>query len=233
MVAAGERDEYYPILLAEPLSRNQSLLGYDLASDAAFRAAFHEAAADRPTVVDYLPWNGNKEADRSLLYVVEPVRYESVSPAARPADQPELDGIVLGVFRVSAGRTRPRLICSDRNRRLHHPAQQKGPEYADLHAAVSLPCGRRRGPARRHSGRVCPRKHPPIARYRSGQHAVDRAVRSHGVYLARHQTWEPLGTLLAGLFITGLLVGYFHLLAGRRARVERLVAECWRELPIE
>ncbi len=231
LVAAGERDEYYPILLAEPLSRNQSLLGYDLASDAAFRAAFHEAAADRPTVVDYLPWNGNKEADRSLLYVVEPVRYESVSPAARPADQPELDGIVLGVFRVSALVERALDLFAPIGIDVYITRPSKKGQSTPIYTRLSpFHAG----------GDAAPPAGTPAASARENIH-LSRDIEVANTpwtvqcvptayYLARHQTWEPLGTLLAGLFITGLLVGYFHLLAGRRARVERLVAECWREL---
>ena len=49
-------------------------------------------------------------------------------------------------------------------------------------------------------------------------------------YLDQYQTWGPLGALLAGLFITGLLLGCLHLLAGRTAAAERLVAERWQEL---
>ncbi len=40
----------------------------------------------------------------------------------------------------------------------------------------------------------------------------------------------PLGALLTGLLVTGLLLGYLRLHAGRTAGVERLVAERWREL---
>ncbi len=100
-MVAGERDEYYPLLFVEPLRKNQSLLGYDLGSDAAFRAAFHEAATGRPAVVKSLVWRG-EETERSLLCVIEPARYESVLRGARPADQPDVDGFVLGVFRLSS-----------------------------------------------------------------------------------------------------------------------------------
>ena len=48
--------------------------------------------------------------------------------------------------------------------------------------------------------------------------------------LAEYQTWGSLGVLLAGLAITGLLVGYLVLLTGRTARVEQLVAERTRDL---
>ena len=49
-------------------------------------------------------------------------------------------------------------------------------------------------------------------------------------YLARHRTWGPAAALLVGLAVTGLLVGYLLLLAGRTARVEQLVAERTRAL---
>ena len=43
--AAGEREEYYPILFAEPSPEHDSLLGLDLGSGAAGRAAMHQATA--------------------------------------------------------------------------------------------------------------------------------------------------------------------------------------------
>ena len=59
-MVAGDRDEYYPILLVEPLRKHQLTLGWDLGSIAAFRATAREAVAGHPTVVKSLMWNGEE-----------------------------------------------------------------------------------------------------------------------------------------------------------------------------
>ena len=104
LIAAGKRDEYYPILFAEPASEIQSLLGLDLGSDAASRAAMGQAMdGHRETVAVYTAFSGDKTGD-NWLFVLEPARYESVAThlAKRPADQPEPDGFVLGVLGMEA-----------------------------------------------------------------------------------------------------------------------------------
>ncbi len=229
LVVAGDRDEYYPILFAEPPQNNQSLLGYDLGSHAAFLAAFHEAVAGRPTVVNFSSWDG-KETD-GLLYVIEPVRYESVLRGARPADQPDLDGFVLGVFRVSAlvGRALDLFAPIGIDVYIARRAE-KGKSAAvytglsSLHAAgdVTPPAGALAVPA---AETIQQSRDIDVADVVWTVTCAPTAF-----YLAQYRTWGPLGVLLAGLFITGLLLGYLPLLAGRAARAERLVAERWREL---
>jgi PAS domain S-box-containing protein len=49
-------------------------------------------------------------------------------------------------------------------------------------------------------------------------------------YLAAHRGWVPLGTLLAGLAVTGLLVLYVDTLATHTARIEQVVVERTQEL---
>ncbi len=104
LIAAGKREEYYPILFAEPASESESLLGIDLGSDAVSRAAMRQATASGlTTVAVYTAFSGDKSGD-NLLFVLEPARYESVAThlAKRPTDQPETDGFVLGVLRMEA-----------------------------------------------------------------------------------------------------------------------------------
>ena len=63
LIAAGKREEYYPILFAEPASEIQSLLGLDLGSDAASRAAMRRATASGlTTVAVYTAFSGDKRA---------------------------------------------------------------------------------------------------------------------------------------------------------------------------
>jgi PAS domain S-box-containing protein len=223
LVAAGERDDYYPVLFTQPQRKNESLLGYDLGSETAFRAAFREAVAGRPTVVN-ASLSSDKETGHSLLCVIEPARYESASRGARPADQPETDGFVLGVFRVSALVERALDLFAPIGIDVYitRPAEKAG----------SVPVYTRLSPF--HGADDTARSAAENLRFSRDIEVGDvvwtvKCVPT-ALYLARYRTWGPLGTLLTGLLITGLLLGYLRLLAGRTAWVERLVAERWREL---
>jgi PAS domain S-box-containing protein len=218
---AGERDDYYPLLLVEPARDNQALLGYDLGSDAAFLAAFHEAVVGRPTVVHCASRKG-KEADHDLLYVIEPARYESVSRGARPADQPETDGFVLGVFRIGTLVERALDLFTPIGIDVYITSPAEKGQSAPVYTRLSPFHGALAGPAA---------ENIDLSR------AIDVADMTWTVkcvptpfYLAKYRTWGPACVLLVGLFVTGLLVGYLRLLGGRTAGVERLVGERWREL---
>ncbi len=101
LLATGKREEYYPILFAEPASTDsESFVGFDLGSDAAVRAAMRQAAsADLATGVVCKTFSGHNPED-NLLFFLCPARYDSVATklTKRPADQPEADGFVLGVL---------------------------------------------------------------------------------------------------------------------------------------
>ncbi len=50
------------------------------------------------------------------------------------------------------------------------------------------------------------------------------------VYFEGKSRWGPRAALMAGLMITGLIVGYLYLLTGRTMRIEKLVARRTQEL---
>ncbi len=223
LVPAGKRDEYYPILFVEPSRESQSLIGFDLGSDAACHGAIGAAmATGRQAVAVCQPLDDN-ETDRSLLYVVEPAWNEDAAPAKRPADQPEIDGFVLGIFRIGT------LVEASLN---FFP-----PVGIDIYITVpsegggKSPVYTRLSPLCAHAGAL-----PPTG----GMHLSGKVdiADSHWTvdcvpmasYLAKQRTWGPVGALLAGLVVTGLLTGYLWLLSGRTARVERHVAEQTHEL---
>jgi CHASE1-domain containing sensor protein len=216
LVVAGERDDYYPIIFLEPEKDTQIPLGYDLGSEAAFRAACHDAIAGRPAVMNTSLGYG-KEDDHSVLCVIEPAGRESVSPAARPADPAETDAFVVGVFRMGElvenaldlfapagidvcvarpadkGKTVPvytRLAASH--------GTLAGQTADDLHFTGPLEVG-------------------------DSRWTVNCAPTA--TYLDQYQSWGPPGILLAGLCITALLLGYLFLLPARAAAAERTIAD--------
>ena len=227
-VSAGKRDEYYPILFVEPFRQNRSLLGFDLGSDAKCCAAIREALVTRRPAVTVCPALDDNEIDRNLLYVIEPAWNENAEPIRRPADQPEVDGFVLGIFRIGT--------LVENSLSLFAPAR------IDMY--ITLPATEGNGTAvYTHLSPLHARKATqlPPAAPQGGMHfrssvivdgsrwAVDCVPLAS--YLAQQQrSWGPAGTLLVGLAMTGLLVGYLLLLTGRTARVEQLVVERTREL---
>jgi PAS domain S-box-containing protein len=230
-VPAGKRDEYYPILFVQPSKEDQSLLGFDLGSDPACRTAIGQALATRRQAAVVCQPLAGKETDHALLYVVEPAWNEDRIRSKRPADQPEIDGFVVGVFQVcKAVETSLSLFAP-----LGIDLFVTGPADAGGNAPVFT----RLSPLHSHEGAMTPAAapSPPADGGMSVTGVLDVANLRCTVtcvpmdlYLARQHTWGPLGTLIAGLAITALLVGYLVLLTGRTARVEQLVAERTRKL---
>jgi PAS domain S-box-containing protein len=95
LVAAGERDAYYPVYYLEPMSGNQAALGFDLASHPARQAAL-EAARRQNHPVASAPVRLVQETrdDRGLLV------FHPVFRTGPPDREPELAGFTIGVFRI-------------------------------------------------------------------------------------------------------------------------------------
>ena len=229
-IAAGQGDQHYPILFAEPSRQNQSLIGFELGSDAAFRTAMRRAmtTARATVVVSPLPVG---KTDGSLLYVVEPARYESAAAqkAKRPADQPELDGFVVGIFRIDtlakAWMKLPVGVDVSISVASHgNSAAPVSIEVSPRHVPgeVSLPAGAAAAPS---SG---------------GAQASDTFEAADATWtvkfvvtascLAGYRTWKPVVALLTGLLTTALAIGFFWELTGRIVSVRKLVAARWRDL---
>ena len=226
-VAAGKREEYYPILFAEPLSGNESLLGLDLGHDAAGRAAIREATATGHAMVAV----HTVSSSANLLSVLEPAHYESVAShlAKRPDDQPETDGFVLTVFRMEVMA----------NKWLNLP-EFKIPPNTEIYisangkALVSRPAGVFPLPFQ---GTVASAPmHPPVGgtlakqEFEVGNAVFTVVFVAPARYIAECGSRKPVVALLTGLLLTGLVAGYFWLLTGRMADVERRVADRWLEL---
>ena len=156
-----------------------------------------------------------------------PARNDVLQGEQTPADQPGADGFVFGLFDVGAiveaalGSFSPVGIDVS----VIAPSSDGGetPVYtrpSPLHAhEAAQPAERSPGdvPLRRRDHR---RRQPMEDRLRSAWKAIGRAT----------APGDRSAVLLAGLLVTGLLVGYLLLLTGRTARVEQLVAERTREL---
>jgi PAS domain S-box-containing protein len=164
---------------------------------------------------------GVDAADGALLYVVAPAENESPNPANRSANPSAGDGFVFGLFHIEA------IVES-----ALEPMSASG-----IDVSVVAPSGTNGDTV------IYPRDRKtvePAAKSASDLPFVaeidvaDRRWKFNCVamngFWARRRTWEPTTVLLAGLLVTGFLVGYIHLLSGHTARVEKVVAERTREL---
>jgi signal transduction histidine kinase/CHASE1-domain containing sensor protein len=101
VVRAGQRSEYFPVLYVEPLANNELVLGFDVASDATRRSAL-EKARDTGAIVASGRIELVQEAQKQLGFlVILPLYREGGTPLTLSARREQLQGFVLGVFRIA------------------------------------------------------------------------------------------------------------------------------------
>jgi PAS domain S-box-containing protein len=222
-VPVGRRNQYYPIFFIEPLREHRALLGFDLGSNPACRAAIERALATGRPAAAASPPLADHETDSNQLYVFQPASTEDSGSGSRRSGQSEIDGLVLGAFRLG------RIVEGA----LEYFAE-KGIDVYIVDA--SSPAGL--APVYTHPSRLRGELSEPApaalpetesVHYAGKIEVADRTWTIYCVpmqqYLALQRNWGPLGILCAGLAVTGLLVGYLALLTGRTERVQQLVAE--------
>ncbi len=203
-VAAGERREYFPVYLVEPLRGNEPALGLDLAADPVRRAAL-EAAREHGALRASAPIRLPQEPDElSGFLVALPVH----------AKNGDLSGFVVAVYVVDE-------IVAQAAR--HGTVDMEGleVELADAAAPPALD---------RLYNRPFAQSDSPSAVVGPVVATIDVAGRPwrlratpSAAYVAARRGDRPLSVLLAGLFLTSV-VGFFLELLGFRANaVKRLV----------
>jgi PAS domain S-box-containing protein len=226
VVRAGARDEYCPILFIKPADKNRALFGLDIRSDPRYRTVTSRATAAGQMVADAWAESENDAAGRALLLVVAPAKNEVPDSAKHPADQPGADGFVFGLFRIED------IVEST--------IRSFSPLGIDM-SIVAPESGGGERPIHTHFSRLHTRNSPEAARESVADLQFSREIHVAnsrwkaectplGIYCARYHTLGPTAVLVAGLLITGLLVGFLFLVIGRTARVEQLAARKMREL---
>lgn len=231
LVAAENRDTYFPMQFIEAPDQDQSLLGFDLASDPACRRAIEHVTATGQQAAVVCPRLDGSDPRRSLLYVVTPVWQENGNPTKIHGD---IAGFVLGVFRVRTIVEAALSLFPPTEIGIYFTglvdANGKSPIRSRLFPLFPLP-----GHEDSEEPPIAPVSPPEGGMHE--RHTIDVAKNDCtldcvplGAYLSRQRTWGPLSALLAGLVITGLSVGYLFLLTGRTQHVEQLEAERAAEL---
>jgi PAS domain S-box-containing protein len=222
-IAASTRAEYCPIVYVEPAEKQESLLGFDIESTPECRAAIQRAKSTKQPAAG-LCMSLNGDVSRGImLFVVAPVANDPSVPAKSSGNRANAAGFVLGLFQIDAVA-----------RSALDPIAASG-----IAVSVTAPSGDPADdvviypnpyPAEERAAAESPEN----LRYETQIHVADCRWDFDCVALKafwkRRSTWEPTTVLLAGLLVTGFLVGYLRLLTERTARVEHLVAEKTREL---
>jgi PAS domain S-box-containing protein len=229
LVAAGERNEYYPILFIEPQGKNRDMMGFDIGSLPDCRAAMERAEGSRPPAISYSRIPGLDEGSHNTINMFDDARNEPSASAADKKSAIPTDGFILGTFQLSdviksALRVLPPVgvdndvfDVTDPNNPLPVISFPSRLRVTPLPALASPPPGLS-------DAFDCE------IRLTVGDRTWLAYCRPTDVYFSGKQRWQPEAVLLGGLLVTGSIVGYLFLLTQRTAQVEKLVSERTRQL---
>ncbi|MET0115873.1 MAG: HD domain-containing phosphohydrolase [Sedimenticola sp.] len=100
MVAAEERDVYYPVFLIEPLEGNEAALGFDLASEKTRRQAIQRTIEKGEFSVSGRITLVQEKAEQYGVLAFFPVHRHMHGPSENDHIHQDLLGFTLGVFRI-------------------------------------------------------------------------------------------------------------------------------------
>lgn len=228
-VPAAVRKQYFPILFIEPRGKYPDMLGFDLGSIPECLATMDRAGTIPGPAIAYHSIPGLEYDLEPSVYMFDEV-YNEIPPSAKEVN--------------SSRQSNGFILCSFLLRDVINNALELiQPAGADIHIFdVTVP-GKTRNvisyPSRIRTTPLPFLETPPSEsdapiHYEERIKVADRVWLAYclptDVYFSGKTRWEPAAALLAGLLITGLVVGYMFLLIGRTARIERLVAQRSGEL---
>lgn len=213
--------EHLPILFIEPLAGNEPAFGYDLAFGPTVDALRRARAIGNITSSQRVQLIQSDGSSRQGVILIWPVQHPSQSVG-------EITGFVQGVFRIGD--------IIEESYRLNAPLSLDvlyfDPEETDPAQRVLY----YRTPA----GAFATGPFPTEAEMRAGLHweaplkIGDRQwtalYRPHGDAAATQRQLYPIGRLLGGFIITGLLCALVHAIGRRAETIEKEVAERTAEL---
>jgi signal transduction histidine kinase len=229
LVAAGARDEYFPVFYVEPFEGNQAVLGFDLSSSAKGREALSLARDTGQMVATQRADLRHDAGRRGGLLTVLPIYASGAVPGSIDERRENLAGFVLGVFRIgdmieAALRDLPTpagldiylyddAVSTSEDNLLHYHPSLLRPDRAQAKPAAGVHDGLFSSTPYDVAGRQWSIVVKPVAGYFSGG-----------------ATWVPWNVAAVGLFLTALLLQYMAASRNRTRVIERSVAERTAEL---
>jgi adenylate cyclase len=101
-VASPGSPEYFPISYIEPIDGNESLLGFDLASNPRYRPLLEYADQKEQLIITGLmPWNDPLQTQEFRLFAIQPI-YQSLSPDSNQFTESTqgLQGYIFAILRI-------------------------------------------------------------------------------------------------------------------------------------
>lgn len=221
-VRSPESDSCFPIRFVEPRRASVGMLGFDLGSVRQYREVMNRAAASGALVLTaQLDLHDEHSSPRVLAFL--PVYKHEPNPVG-PASEREVEGFVAA-----------RLCMADIVERALRFRQRRGLDVYiwDKSAATESRL------LYFHPSRVRQAPCAPLAAGQLDQLGDWRATMTFEVggrqweivctptsaFIAGDLTWQPLGLLLAGLALTGLLLAHHSVRTAKATQIERLVEE--------
>ena len=218
-VRAATRPEYFPVTYLEPWVGNETVLGYDVASDPVWRAALEQArTTGRPAATArlHLVQAGGAKSGWGVL-VFLPLEQSASTGTSGHAQFAVLRGFILGVIGIDdlVGAV---LHPSDRDLFTLELTDLSAPRADQALYASGLP-GESLNAAFSYT-----RKFDFAGRQWQARYVATPA------FVRQHSGWQSWMVLAAGLLFTSLLETFLLSVTGRTSRVERLIAERTHEL---
>lgn len=218
LVAAGQREEYFPVYYLSPLEENKAVLGFDLASDPLRRPALEQARDTGELTASASVSLVQDTSHRPGFLVYAPLYSGRVTSLEQR--RAALQGFAMGVYFIGDifrdAMHKSQLSRSDITLRIRDVTTQARDELLFSHLAESWESG------------------DPGMEYQRKLNVAGRqwlfTARPTQAYLAAHQNATPLAVLLAGLAISAMLAAYLAHMLNRQQTIRRQVQDRTREL---
>ena len=217
LVFVKKRDEYYPVFFIEPFERNESALGYDLASDPVGFKALLKARDSGETAVSSVIKFAQETNNQKSILVFMPLYKRDVVIDSVEQRRNNFEGLVLAVLRL------PELFANEDE---YLEKQNMGIFYNDDSAEPANKLIYRR---LCHNTASCKKIRKKKNIFCSFSYPLTIADRTWSVvyevyksYFPERSSWHPFFILLCFLLITGLLAGYLIINYRRTSQVEEL-----------
>jgi len=224
LVRAAQREEHFPVHYAEPHERNAAALGLDLASDRAWMDTLTQARDTGEMTASTHVILAQESGDRPGLLLALPVYRKGAPTPSIETRRENLDGLILGVFRVDALYDHALTYLEPQGIDTRVYDKSAPEDRRLLHFRASR---KRKARPARIADNVAER--PTVLRWARTLEVAGReweVVFSPTLgFIAERATWQPLGALLFGLLFTGLLASYFLTNVRRIVRIEQLAAD--------